>query len=197
MQGAVATRRRSSPIGRLILVALVAAGAWWVYQQMASAPIAPSVYASASPPTTQLANAERALQQAQQSGKSVPVTLTFTDADLTAAARADMPSSYSGFTLSDAAVSTGTGTLTLTAQASMGPLGGPLVVIGRPSVTSGNPAVTLETATVASVPLPDQIRASIDASIEQAIASLVPAKLRFTSITARPGVLTIQATAQP
>jgi hypothetical protein len=197
MHGAVVARRRSSPLGRLTLVALVAAGAWWTWAQVTAAPAPLPPAAPASPPTTQIAIAERALQQAQQSGKSVAVTLTFTDADLTAAAREDLPSSYSGFTLSDPAVRIDTGTLTLTAQARMGPLGGPLIVTGRPTVSSGQPAVTLETATLAGVPLPDQIRASIDASIEQSIASLVPAKLRLTSIVARPGVLTLQATAQP
>ncbi|TMD60177.1 MAG: hypothetical protein E6I87_07430 [Chloroflexi bacterium] len=198
MAGAVATHRRgSSPLGRVALAGLIAIGAGWAYGQWTSFPLQPLATDSASPPTAQLANAERALAQAQQSGKSVPVTLTFSDAELTATAREDLPSSYSGFTITNPAVRIETGTLTLNAQAMMGPLGGPLLVMGRPMVSSGRASVTLESATVAGVPLPDQTRASIAASIDQAIASLVPAKLRLTSIVARPGVLTIQATAQP
>jgi hypothetical protein len=200
MQTAVARpRRRSSPLGRLVLVGILAGTGWWIYAQATTAPpvVTRSPVPSASPPTAQLAAAEHALQQAQQSGKSVAVTLTFTDADLTAAAQQDLPTSYGGFTLSDPAVRVDTGTLTLTARAQMGPLGGPLSVSGRPSVSNGQAAVMLDTATVAGVPLPDQVRASIDASIEEAIASLIPAKLRLTSIVARPGVLVLQATAQP
>ena len=199
MQRAVATPagRRSSPLGRLLLLGLIAIGSGWAYGTWTALPAQPIALDSASPPTAQLENAERALAQAQQSGKSVAVTLTFTDADLTATAREDLPSSYSGFTITNPAVRTETGTLTLTAQATMGPLGGPLLVTGRPTVSSGRASITLESATVAGVPLPDQTRASIAASIDQAIASLVPAKLRLTSIVARPGVLTIQATAQP
>ena len=198
MQGAVAKpHRRSSAFGRIVLLVVLTAGAWWTYTQVAAMPAPQAPVESASPPTSQLAAAERALQEAQQSGKPVPVTLVFTDAELTATAQDYLPSSYNGFTLSGPAVRLDTGTLTLTAQARMGPLGGPLVVTGRPTVSSGRVAVTLESATVAGVPLLDQIRASIAASIEQAIASLLPAKLRLTSITARPGSLTIQAIAQP
>jgi hypothetical protein len=185
----------ASRIGTVVLIAVLALGGTWTYGALTAAPPAP--VPSASPPTAQLAQADRALQQAQQSGKSVAVMLTFSDAELTATARDDLPTSYSGFTLSDPAVRIETGTLTLTAQARLGPLGGPLVVTGRPTVSSGKAALTLETATVAGVPLPDQMRESIDSSIELAIASLVPAKLHLTSIVARPGVLTIQATAQP
>ena len=183
---------------RLLLVAVLAGAGVWSYGQLAAAPPEPASAPSGSPSADQqLRSAERALAQAQQSGKSVAVTLTFTDADLTGTARADVPASYGAFTLSDPAVAVETGTLRLTAQARVGPVGGLLLVSGRPIVSDGRAAITLETATVAGVALPDQLRSQIATSIEQSIASLVPAKLRLTSVMARPGVLTVQATAQP
>jgi hypothetical protein len=183
---------------RLLLVALVAGGGLWSYGQLAAAPAEPASVPSGSPSAEQqLRSAERALAQAQQSGRSVAVTLTFTDADLTTTAREQIPTSYAGFTLSDPAVEVETGTLRVTAQARFGPIGGLLVVTARPLVTDGHAAITLETATVAGVALPDQLRSEVATSLEQSIAALVPAKLRLTSVMARPGVLTVQATAQP
>ncbi len=183
----------------VFLAALAVVGVW-AYGQVTTQP-----QSAATPPpppgataaiATQLSALQRALAQAQQTGKAVPVTLTFTDADLTAAA-ASAPLSSGEISVSDPAVQVGSGSLTLTATARLGPLSGLLRVLASASVADGRANVRVESATIAGVALPDAARATLQATLQQALLSLMPPRLQVTSIVAAPGVITVQALALP
>ncbi len=190
-------------MARLLVVLLVlGAGGWWAYSEFISpaqreaATLPAATPQSTAAVATQLANAQRALAQSQQSGKAVAVTLTFTDADLTAAA-ASANLSQSGVAIRDESVHVLTASLLLTGTAQVGPISGPVRVSAVPSVTNGRAVVTVDQATISGVNMPDNVRASVQASIQAALDGLVPARLRIDKVTAAQGVLTIHATALP
>ncbi len=183
----------------IVLAALAVVGVWAFGQvttqpQSAATPLPPPAATAAI--ATQLSALQRALAQAQQTGRAVPVTLTFTDADLTAAA-ASAPLSSGGISVSDPAVQVGSGSLTLIATARLGPLSGLLRVLASPAVADGRANVRVESATIAGVALPDAARATLQATLQQALLSLMPPRLQLTSIVAAPGVITVQALALP
>lgn len=160
----------------------------------ARATVPPAV---ASAVRQQLDSVERALALAKQSGKPVPVTLTFRQQELTAAAAAYFPQTYAALTLSDPSVQLGSGQVKLTTAASVLAFRSTAVVAATPYVADGRPAVRVDQATVGGAALPDQVRQGLASDIAGAIAAQVPANLVVSSIVVGNGVLTIQGVANP
>ncbi len=182
----------------LVLVALAFVGVWAYGQLSAQSQSAATPTPTPAAPAalaTQLTSLQRALAQAQQSGKAVPVKLTFGDADLTAVAAGALSSG--AVSVSDPAVHVGSGSVTATGTARFGPLSGPLRAVATATVVDGRVSVRVESATISGVELPDAVRPSIQTALQQALGSLLPSRLQLTSIVAAPGVLTVQALALP
>src|SRR2546427_12814495 len=142
----------------IVLLGLAFAGAW-AYGQVSSstqsaATQPPQTPASTAAIAVQLNALERALAQAQQTGKAVAVTLRFTDADLTAAA-ANASLSSNRVTVRDPAVHVLAGSILVTGTAQMGPFSGDLRVSATPSVSDGHAVISVDTATVSGYAAPD------------------------------------------
>ncbi len=201
----VARRRTMATMRALLRLALFVFAGWllwtFVVNRPAAAPPETAVAPAATVPAAigkQVDNVGKALTQAKQTSKTVPVTLTFTEQELTTAAGAYFPQSYLGFTLANPSVQLQRGQLTLRSDATLGSfVRTQAVAVGVPSVTAGRPAVALESAKVGGNELPDPAKQTIATDISAAIAAGVPANLTVTSITVANGTLTIQAQANP
>jgi hypothetical protein len=143
-----------------------------------------------------IATVDAALKQATQSGKTVPITLRVTDADLTAAARPYFPQSYAGFTVTDPAVRLGPA-LTLSAKASSFVLSGDLVASATPYAIDGRLALRLDSATVGGIALPEIARSQLQQQLQNALNASISARLQVTTVSIAPGVATIGGVALP
>lgn len=182
-----------------MLLVLLAAGAWVYARSSGSAPVVTPL-PSATPAegvSAQVAVLERVVADAKQSAKPVAFTLSLTEADLTAEAAAYFPRSYAGVTLSDPAVRLRAGVVELDATARASFFSGPFVVEAVPSVAAGRPIIAVTSATIAGLPAPDSIRATIADTLQQTLDSLVPANVTVSSIVVASGTLTLQAVANP
>ncbi len=167
--------------------------------QLVSPPLPTRDPAATLPPAlaSGIAGVETALKQAAQSGKSVPISLRMTDADLTAAAQPYFPQSYAGITVTEPAVRIGPA-VTLTAKASSLGLSGPLVAKATPFATSdGKLALRLDSANVGALGLPDAARAQLQQQMQAALNAAIPTRLQVSTVTIAQGVATIGGTALP
>lgn len=144
----------------------------------------------------QLDTVQRALTQARQSGKAVPVTITLTEQQLSATAAAHFPLTY-GATLTDPAVRLRPGQIELDCAATVAILRTTATVLAIPLVSGGRPAARIDSATIGGQNLPDAARDLLAAEIANAIAAGVPANLFVSSIVVGQGTMTVQATANP
>ena len=185
----------------LVVLGAVALTAYYLGTQRGSDLVAPAqrTVAPVMPPAVQqqIGSVERALALAKQSGKPVPLTLSFTQQDLTTAAAAYFPQTYAAFTLSDPSVQLASGQVRLTTAASLLVLHSTAVVTATPYVASGRPAVRVDSATIGGTPVPDQVRQGLASDIASAIAAQVPPNLVVSSITVGNGVLAVQGVANP
>lgn len=140
---------------------------------------------------------DRALAQARQTGKAVPVTVTFTDRDLTASAGPYFPQTYSGATLSDPVVRLRAGKLTLDMNATASIIRTTATIVATVAVVSGRPATTIVSATVGGAPLPQQARDTTAAQLDQALAAGLPARFTVSSILIGDGAITVNGVANP
>ncbi len=145
----------------------------------------------------QLTAVQQALTQAKQERKPVPVTITLTEQQLTAAAAAYFPLTYAGASLSDPVVHLRDGQLRLDSAASLAIVRTTASVITTPTATAGRPSVRVESATLGGQALPDAAKQALAADIASAIAAGVPANLVVSSIAVGAGTLTVQGTANP
>jgi hypothetical protein len=143
-----------------------------------------------------ITSVEAALKQATQSGKTVPITLRITDADLTAAAQPYFPQSYAGITVTEPAVRIGPA-LMLTAKASSFVLSGALVANATPFASDGKLALRLDSATVGGITLPDAARTQLQQQLQSALNSAMPSKLQVATVSIAQGVATISGSALP
>lgn len=145
----------------------------------------------------QIDAADRALAQAKQSGKAVPVTLVFSERDLTATASAYFPQTFAGATLSDPQVRLVPGRIELTTAATASILRTTAAVVATPIVVNGRPAARIESATIGGAPLPDRLREIIAGQLAEAIGAGLPAKLTVSAITVVAGTMTVEGIAAP
>lgn len=177
-----------------------------VAQQMAAVPATPPASATIPPaPSKSLATAvaaqlsavDRALAQAQQTGKAVPVSLTFTERDLSASAAAYFPQTMSGVTLTDPVVHLRAGQITLDMTATAAFLRGTATVTATAAVVNGRPSTTIVSATVGGAQLPQSVTSDIKTQLDRALAAGLPAKFQVTAITVGEGTLTVTGIANP
>lgn len=162
----------------------------------------PTRAATAAPATTggvagQLAALDRALAQAQESGKAVSVTLSFTERDLTGSAATYFPQTISGVTLSDPAVRLRAGQIVLDMNASAAFIRSTASVTATVAVANGRPATTIVSATVGGAQLPQSVTGAVTTQLDQALAAGLPAKFIVTTIAVGSGVLIVTGTANP
>jgi hypothetical protein len=122
------------------------------------------------------------------------ITLTFTDIDLTNAARKLMPMTVSGITVTDPVVRLQPGLLTLTATGHALLLSGPVVVTATPVVTDGKAGAQVQSATLAGIGLPDSTKADIADTFARTLAANIPSGVTVNSVTIGTGTLVIVAT---
>lgn len=155
--------------------------------------------AAAMPPAlaTGIATINKALVQAQQSGRAVEISIKVTDADLTAAAASYFPQSFGGIMVSDPTVKLGSGKMDLTAKASIAFGKTQLLATATPLVSAGKLAVRLDSAAVGGVALPDAARAQLQQQLQAALDLAVPPKLQVSTVTVGQGEVTISGSALP
>ena len=192
----------SKLLSLLLFVAFVGA-ALYIAPQLAgrSGEAAPSARptAAATVPaalSSGIATVDAALKQATQSGKTVPISLRITDADLTAAAQPYFPQSYAGITVTDPAVRLGPA-LTLTAKASSLIVSGALVASATPFASDGRLGLRLDSATVGGIALPEAVRTQLQQQLQNAINSSISARIQVSTVTIALGVATISGSALP
>lgn len=177
-----------------------------VAQQMAARPAPPSPTATivptpskslASGVASQISAIDRALAQAQQTGKAVPITLTFTERDLTASATTYFPQTMSGVTLTDPIVRLRGGEITVDMTATAAFLRGIATVTTTAAVVNGRPSTTVVSATVGGAQLPQSVTSEIKSQLDRALAAGLPAKLTVTAITVTEGTLAVTGAANP
>ena len=198
---------RTFVAGLLLGAAVVVAAAFAIVPQVsgpaatgtpaATRTAAPTRSATATSPGAQLSAIDRALAQAAQSGRALPVTLTFTERDLTASAAAFFPQTMSGVTLTDPLVRTRAGLLTLDMTASAAFLRATASVVATVGVTNGRAATTVVSATIAGAQLPQNVTSDVKAQLDQALAAGMPSKFRIDTITVADGSLVVAGVANP
>lgn len=145
----------------------------------------------------QISAVDRALAQATQTGRAVPLTLVFTERDLTATADAYFPQTMSGVTLTDPVVHLRNGQIALDTTASAAFLRGTATVVATVGVVSGRAATSIVSATVGGATLSRSVTSEIKAQLDQALAAGLPAKFQVTTITVSEGTLTVNGDANP
>lgn len=164
----------------------------------ASAP-APTEARATLPPSArlQVEGVSDALAEAKQRRQPIPVSLSFTDKELTAAASAYFPQTYGVIRFSDPVITLRASQVVLSGRAAAGPLPTTFTIAATPSAAEGRPVVRIDAATVGGVPVPDAARQAIAADLQKAIASLLPANLQITSVTVGTGSLAVKGVANP
>lgn len=182
---------------RLFVLGLLVGGVLvWILSQQTTATVAVAVRASGTPAALPT-GADAAIAQAKRSGKAVPVTLVYTEQQLTAAAVAGMPRAYQGIDLSDPRVQLQPDVVVFTAQAQWGFISGTLTALSSARVANGHAVISVTSAAIAGVSLPDVIRQSIEAELQRQLDLAVPSNLTVSAITVTPGTLAVQAVANP
>lgn len=118
--------------------------------------------------------------------------LTVTDAELTKAAASSFPQTVSGVTLRDPVVRTTMSGVRLTATARVFFGTAEFVMTGSPYASGGRVAVRVDTITLGGLVLPDSVKASTAASVETAIAQLVPSSVSVEKVSLGDGSITIE-----
>lgn len=150
----------------------------------------PTPTASASP--TRSATPSATATIAPQSA----FTLTVTDAELTKAAASSFPQTVSGVTVRDPVVRTTTAGVRLTATARVFFGTTEFVMTGTPYASGGHVAVRIDSVTLGGFGLPDSVKESSAASVESAIARLVPSAVNVEKVTLGNGSVTIEGVTQ-
>lgn len=124
-------------------------------------------------------------------------TLTVTDAELTRAAASAFPQTVSGVTVREPVVRTTPSGVRLTATARLFFGTTEFVMTATPYASAGRVAVRVDSVTLGGFGLPDSVRASAAASVESAVAGLVPPNVSVQKVTLGDGTVTIEGVTQP
>ena len=140
---------------------------------------------------------QTALAAAKKTGVAQPITLEFTDAELTSKAAIAVSSLTGGFVPTDPQIHVQPGNIVLTASLSFQGLPLKLAVTAIPVVLDGKPAFSIDQVQTA-LPLPDGIKKEIDQQIAKILS---PESLGFafeiTKIEAHDGRLVFEGLAKP
>jgi len=193
-------------LGIVVLACVVLFGPALLTQspsQIASAPTAPSVPSAAATssavPTAMapVTNVTDALTLAKTSGRAIPVTLTFSERDLTATAAAYFPQVVSGATLTDPVVHLRSGQLVLDMAAQVVIFRTSAEAVATVSVRNGRLATTVTTATIGGAALSRSTSDQVASQLDDAMSAGLPAKFVVTSITIGTGAMTVVGIANP
>lgn len=160
-------------------------------------PTAAALPQPAATATSSVATVQAALTRAQQTGRSVPISISLADQDLTRAAEPYFPRTYAGVTVSSPQVRVVPGQIVLTATARSFLGGGPLTATATPYASDGRLVVRVDSATVGAMTLPDGMRAQIAQQLQAAIDAMTGSRTQITSVTAGQGTLTLKGLALP
>lgn len=140
---------------------------------------------------------QAALDAAKKTGVAQPITLEFTDAELTSKAAIAVGSLTGGFIPTDPQIHVQPGNIVLTASFSLAGFTQKLAVTAIPVLVDGRPAFSIDQVETA-LPVPDGIKNEINAQIAKILS---PESLGFafdiTKIEARQGRLVFQGSAKP
>jgi hypothetical protein len=180
----------------LVVVLVVAGlgGLGWFSTPLVSRADAAGAAAAVQP---QAAILQQALADAKKSGTAVPITLSFTERELTLAAAAYFPQTVSGATLTDPQVRLRSSQLVLQCIATVFGFHTTAVVVATPLASAGRVTVRIDSATIAGVAVPDSVRADLASQLDQVIASGLPPGFVVSAVTVANATLTIQGTAIP
>jgi hypothetical protein len=123
---------------------------------------------------------------------SAAFSVTVNDSELTKSAAASFPQTVNGVTVSDPQVRIESNRVRLVARAKVLFGTTDFVMTATPTVSNGRLAVRVDSATVAGFSVPSDTRASIEQTVQAALASYVPASVRVTSVSLALGTLTVQ-----
>ncbi|MEP6693897.1 MAG: hypothetical protein ABJB39_04580 [Chloroflexota bacterium] len=183
-------------MGTLVRLAFLAAGILAVV--LLSRDCVPSRVVFPSPSATISVSPTRSVTpppSATRTATSTPqstFTLTVTDAELTKAAASSFPQTVSGVTVRDPVVRTTTSGVRLTASARVFFGTTEFVITGTPYASDGHVAVRVDSVTLGGLGLPDSVRTSAAASVESAIARLVPSNVNVQTVSLADGSVTIE-----
>lgn len=140
---------------------------------------------------------QAALDSAKATGIAKPITLEFTDAELTSKATIAVGSFTGGFIPTDPQIHVQPGNIVLTANISLAGFTQKLAVTAIPVLMDGRPAFSIDQVQTA-LPLPDGIKKEINAQIAKILS---PESLGFafeiTKIEAHQGRLVFKGLAKP
>jgi uncharacterized protein YpmS len=119
-------------------------------------------------------------------------SLTVTDAELTRAAESAFPQTVSGVTVRDPVVRTTRTGVRLSASARVFFGTTEFVMLGTPFASDGRVAIRVDSITLGGLGLPDSVRASSAAAVEDAIARLIPANVTVERVSLEDGVVRIE-----
>jgi len=150
----------------------------------------PTVSQSSAAPTRSVTPTPRAATATTQLPSAF--SLTVSDADLTKAAESAFPQTVNGVTVRDPVVRTTASGVRLTASARVffGTL--EFVMSGTPYADGGRVAVRVDQVTLGGLGLPDSVRESSAAAVQEAIARLVPSTVNVQKVSLGEGIITIE-----
>ena len=155
----------------------------------------PTVRQSSAVPTRSVSPTPRASATATTQLPSA-FSLTVTDADLTKAAQSAFPQTVNGVTVRDPVVRTTASGVRLTASARVffGTL--EFLMSGTPYADAGRVAVRVDQVTLGGLGLPDSVRESSAAAVQEAIGRLVPSTVNVQKVSLGDGTITIEGVTQ-
>ncbi len=141
---------------------------------------------------------EEAAAAAKASGKSAPVTATFTEEELTSAANQASSTTSGALAATDTQIHLSGGNVIATSNVTVEGISIPLGVVATPTVVNGQLQMVVQQIQTGALPLPDAVKQQIQAQVGQAIdpASLgLP--MDISSLQIQNGQLVLSGTTKP
>ncbi|MDE3113914.1 MAG: LmeA family phospholipid-binding protein [Chloroflexota bacterium] len=189
-------------IGLVLLVGIAGGGLFVLSQQQ------PTVAAGLKkvPVTAEAAKSfddkvkalEQAAAAAKASGKSAPVTATFSEEELTSAANAASSSASGGVAATDTQIHLSGGNVIATSNVTVQGISVPVGVVATPTVVNGQVQMVVQQVQTGALALPDSIKQQIQAQVGQAISpSALGIPMNVSNLQIQNGQLVLSGTTQP
>lgn len=140
---------------------------------------------------------EAAAAAAKASGKSTPVTATFTEEELTSAADQAASNTSGGLAATDTQIHLSGGNVIATSTVTVQGISVPVGVVATPTVVNGQVQMVVQQIQTGALPLPDSITKQIQAQVGQAISpSSLGIPINVSSLQIQNGQLVLSGTTQ-
>jgi cell pole-organizing protein PopZ len=189
--------------GLLLLVVLAGGGAFVLAKQQPSvanglAPVVASAQAAQSF-DAKVDTLKAAQAEAQKTGKAQPVEIAFTEQELTS--KADQASGVigdSGIAATETQIHLSGGNVIATSSITVQGFSLIVGVVATPVVENGQTKIIVKDVQTGALPLPDAVKAQINAAIGQAIdPSKLGLPIDISNMTIVNGQLVVKGTAEP